>query len=198
MQLQNARRAANASCKISGCTRQINAVVGFRGRHWSCEAVAFIPTPTIEIMNDPSNKDHCISVCNGLLRGERSAVETYTQAIEKHSTAPAAAELTRILGEHKEAVTRLADNVRSMGGEPDTTSGAWGVFAKTVQATSNLFGAESAIGSLQKGEESGRSDYEEALLDDEVMIECKQMIREELLPRTIAHIAALEQLARTA
>lgn len=142
-----------------------------------------------------TNSEHCIKICNGLLRGERSAVETYNQAIEKYPTSPAAPELSRIRDEHISAVNRLAENVRSMGGEPETDSGAWGVFAKAVQATSNLFGAGSALESLQKGEASGRADYQNALVDNEVMPTCKDMIREELLPRTVAHIAALDQLA---
>lgn len=155
----------------------------------------FNPLNTMNTTNGTTNQtDHCISVCNSLLRGERSAVETYTQAIEKHASTPAASELQRICSEHRDAVNRLAENVRSMGGEPDTDSGAWGTFAKAVQGTSNLFGAGSAIESLKKGEESGRGDYQDALLDDDVMADCKQLIREELLPRTIAHIAALDQL----
>jgi uncharacterized protein (TIGR02284 family) len=144
-------------------------------------------------MNNTS--EHCIKICNGLLRGERSAVETYGLAIEKHATTVAAAELARIRAEHIAAVNQLTTNVRSMGGEPETDSGAWGIFAKAVQATSNLFGPGSALESLQRGEASGKADYESALADDQVMPACKNMIRDELLPLTIRHISALDQLA---
>jgi hypothetical protein len=48
--------------------------------------------------------DHCIDVCNRLLRGERSAVETYDKAIEKYGSEPAAATLRRIRDEHALAV----------------------------------------------------------------------------------------------
>ena len=58
----------------------------------------------------------------------------------------------------------------------------------------NFFGAGSAVESLLQGEESGRHDYENALSDDKVMVECKVMIREELLPKVRQHIARLEQL----
>jgi hypothetical protein len=147
-------------------------------------------------MNQTNEK--CIEVCNSLLRGELSAVETYGQAIEKHAASPVAEELRRLRIEHTQAAERLSANVRSMGGVPDTGSGAWGAFAATVQGTANLFGPGSAIESLQRGEESGRKDYQDALVDDDVMPECKTMIREELLPRTIAHIAALETLSQKA
>ncbi|HEX7260445.1 MAG TPA: DUF2383 domain-containing protein [Luteolibacter sp.] len=145
-----------------------------------------------------TTNDHCISVCNELLRGEMSAVETYDQAIEKYSDLPAAEELRRIREDHSRAASRLANNVRSMGGEPETGSGAWGVFATAVQGTANLFGANSALESLQKGEEAGRKDYQEALTDEEVMPACKELIRDELLPPLIEHIACLEKLEHAA
>jgi len=118
------------------------------------------PYPQL-LMNTPN--EPCIKVCNSLLRGELSAIETYGQAIRKHSDSPAAERLRDIRSEHITAAKLLADNVREMGGEPETDSGGWGVFAKTVQGTANLFGPGSAIESLQKGEEAGRGDYESAL-----------------------------------
>lgn len=137
---------------------------------------------------------HCIDVCNGLLRGEIAAVETYGKAIEKYIDSPSIAELRRIRTEHSRAVTLLTENVRSMGGKPDNDSGAWGIFASAVQNTANLLGVDSAVESLKKGEESGRKDYQDALLDDKVMTGCKNLIREELLPPVMNHIASLERL----
>lgn len=141
--------------------------------------------------------DHCISVCNKLLRGEISAVETYEQAIEKHSDSFATSELQRIHSEHVNAVDRLSAHVREMGGEPDTSSGAWGTFASAVQGAASMFGEESAIKALKAGEESGRDDYQDALRDDEVLPDSRNMIREELLPATISHISSLERLEET-
>jgi len=157
--------------------------------HEACEVVVSQSYTTMSNTNQ-----HCIDVCNSLLRGELSAVETYTQAIEKYPTDPKVSELQSIRREHVEASAILTKNVRSMGGIPDTDSGAWGVFAKAVQGTANFFGTGSAVESLLQGEESGRHDYENALSDDKVMMECKVMIREELLPKVRQHIARLEQL----
>ena len=137
---------------------------------------------------------NCIDVCNSLLRGELSAVETYSQAITKYSGKPVLGELQRIRSEHAQSAARLTENVRSMGGKPDTDSGAWGVFAKAVQGAANLFGADSAIESLQRGEEKGREDYQDALENEDVMAECKTMIRNELLPRIERHLSALARL----
>ncbi|MGJ8634825.1 MAG: hypothetical protein ACSHX7_12985 [Luteolibacter sp.] len=88
----------------------------------------------------------------------------------------------------------LTENVREMGGTPATESGAWGVFAKAVQSASNLFGEESAIESLQRGEEHGCEDYKSALEKDEIMDCCKTMIREKLLPKVESHVKILETL----
>ena len=142
--------------------------------------------------------EHCIDVCNELLRGELSAVETYGQAIDKYAGSSVIKELRRIRAEHSSSATWLSANVREMGGVPDKNSGAWGLFATAVQGAANLFGEDSAIESLQRGEAAGRKDYQEALLDDEVMTDCKAMIREELLPSIIEHIASLEKLEHVA
>lgn len=142
--------------------------------------------------------EHCIEICNKLLRGERSAVETYDQAIEKFHSEGASAELHRIRKEHAEAVAALEDNVRKMGGEPDREAGVWGAFANTVQKAANLFGPDSAMEALQAGEKSGKQDYESALKDEDVMPECKEMIRSRLLPRLDEHIGTLEQLQKAA
>lgn len=143
-------------------------------------------------MND--NTDHCIDICNKLLRGERSAVETYEGAIEKHGDDPNLDELRRIRQEHAEHVMVLEDNVRSMGGTPDTDSGAWGTFANAVQSAASLFGASSGVEALQNGERNGRKDYENAIEDEHVMPGCKDLIRTKLLPRTESHITTLERL----
>ncbi|MES2440397.1 MAG: DUF2383 domain-containing protein [Verrucomicrobiota bacterium] len=143
------------------------------------------------------NSDHCISVCNRLLRGELSAVETYAQAIEKYSGSPVAAGLREIRSQHARSATLLSANVREMGGEPEKDSGAWGLFATAVQGAANLFGMGSAIESLQKGEETGLKDYQAALLDEGVMTDCKEMIRENLLPPVLNHIASLEKFEQS-
>jgi uncharacterized protein (TIGR02284 family) len=145
------------------------------------------------------NNKHCIDICNSLLRGERSAVETYDQALEKYREKPVVVtELTRIRSEHEAAVRVLESNVRSMGGEPDESSGPWGSVAAAVQATAGLFGAGSALESLQQGEKSGKRDYEKALDDDEVMPECKSLIQTKLLPPVEEHVIALEALQKAA
>ncbi|MFT4641148.1 MAG: hypothetical protein ACI8T1_004484 [Verrucomicrobiales bacterium] len=144
-------------------------------------------------MNTATSKA-CIDVCNSLLRGEISAVETYDQAAEKFANEPQVKTLLRIREDHQASVDRLTMNVLSMGGQPNTSSGAWGAFAKTVQGAANLLGDDSALGALTKGEEHGRSEHTEALDNEDVMPECKAMIRDELLPRVNQHLSTLNAL----
>ena len=146
---------------------------------------------------DSHDTQACIDICNSLLRGELSAVETYSLAINRYSGKPAIVDLQRIRSEHAISAARLSQNVRDIGGKPDDESGAWGAFAKAVQGAANLFGAESALESLQRGEEKGRSDYEAALKGDEMMDEHKEVVRAELLPRINHHIATLQRLEET-
>lgn len=138
------------------------------------------------------NTKHCIDVCNRLLRGERSALETYGKVIAHYGSEAASVELTRIHGEHQKAVRLLEESVRSMGGVPDVDAGLWGSFTGSVQSAANLLGSGTAIEALKAGERAGKSDYEAALGDPDVMLHAKELIRENLLPATERHIAALD------
>lgn len=143
-----------------------------------------------------ANLERCVAVCNRLLRGEISAVETYDKALAKFAQAAEAATLQRIRDDHQASVDRLKSNIISMGGTPDKNSGAWGAFAGAVQSTANFLGDNSALGALLKGEKHGREEYVSALENDDVLSEGKVMIRERLLPRLNIHIEILEGMTR--
>jgi len=138
---------------------------------------------------------NCIETCNKMLRGERSAIETYDIAIEKFSTDPQAGKLTAIRAEHAESVEELERSIIEMGGTPDLDSGAWGEFATLVQSSANLLGDKSAIASLKQGEAKGKSDYEAALENGDVLTSCRELYTNTLLPRIRRHISALEAMS---
>ncbi len=137
-------------------------------------------------------EDKCIDWCNKMLRGERSAVETYEQAIEKHGNNPRLAELKEIQREHRRSVSDLEACLAGMGAESDQTSGAWGIFAKTVQSAANLFGKESAVEALMKGEEMGLNDYLSAIESGELTEEHKTTYEMRLIPRIKGNLITLE------
>jgi Domain of unknown function (DUF2383) len=96
-----------------------------------------------------------VDTLNELLRGEISAVETYRQALEKLSSSPARAELEDCRRSHEMRVQKLREQVVRMGGNPDTTSGAWGAFAKLFEGGAKAFGEKAAIAALEEGEDHG-------------------------------------------
>ena len=141
-----------------------------------------------------SNKQKCIDVCNGLLRGELSAVETYTQAIEKFKDHTACHQLEKIRGDHEQSAAVLRQHLLDMGAEPAKSSGAWGMFAQAVEGGAKLFGESAALQALIEGEEHGEKEYDKALKELDVMEEIKMEIHSSLMPRLGNHIVVLLEL----
>jgi demethoxyubiquinone hydroxylase (CLK1/Coq7/Cat5 family) len=138
--------------------------------------------------------DHTIEVLDSLLRGELSAVETYSHTIHRFPGSPAHAKLLKMRTDHLESVEILRELISELGGNPSTSSGAWGGFAKAVESAAALFGDSSAMAALKQGEDHGIGEYEDALADKALDPEVKDLIREQLLPPLSAHILALEAL----
>jgi len=147
---------------------------------------------------NPTERNDSIKQLDSLLRGEISAAETYRMAIEKlgDSSVPTSSlslgQLRQMQEDHGRAAQALRDRIRELGGDPSDSSGAWGVWAQTVQGTANLFGDVSALKALKEGEEHGFKDYEEALGD--VDAASRQVIEGQLLPRQQEHISLLDTL----
>jgi len=135
-----------------------------------------------------------IAIFNTLLKGERSAVETYNETLEKFAGEPGVEQLQTIRDEHQKAVATLEQNIIALGGNPDEGSGVWGTFAVTMQSAANIFGRQSAFEVLKAGEESGRGYYEKALEDDQIPAGSKATIEAELLPKCMEHSRTLERL----
>jgi uncharacterized protein (TIGR02284 family) len=109
-----------------------------------------------------SNKN--VETLNGLLRGEISAVETYTQALKKlNDDAAIASQLDRCKSSHEERVTLLRREVARLGGKPSDGSGPWGTFAKLVEGGAKAFGKAAAIAALEEGEDHGLKQYRDDL-----------------------------------
>lgn len=131
---------------------------------------------------------------NRLLRGELAAVETYSQALEKIGNSGGALELMRVQQEHEDAAEILRQHVAERGAVPEFSSGAWGAFAKTVEGVAKIFGESSALKALKEGEEHGIKEYETALLDENLDLECRMLIGSTLLPRQRTHLRTLKSL----
>jgi demethoxyubiquinone hydroxylase (CLK1/Coq7/Cat5 family) len=135
--------------------------------------------------------DRCIDACNKLLRGEVSAIETYTQAISRFETPADRATLRHLLAVHEDNASRLRQHVMEMGGQPSFESGAWGDFARAVEGTALMLGESPALAVLQAGEEHGVREYEAALDDPAVMEDMKGTIRQHNLARAHENVNTL-------
>jgi uncharacterized protein (TIGR02284 family) len=136
---------------------------------------------------------------NSLLRGEISACETYRMAIDKVAnndqiSMDNASILREIEREHGIAAQQIRERIEQLGGEPSNSSGAWGVWAETVQGTMNLFGDTAALKSLKEGEEHGLKDLEAALKDNEVDTASRELIANQLIPQQQRHLGLIGQL----
>lgn len=143
----------------------------------------------------PGGPGEGVNQLNSLLRGEISAAETYRMAIDKVADTDKAANaglLREIQEEHGRAAQGLRDRIRELGGESSDSSGAWGVWAKTIQGTMSLFGDASSLKALKEGEEHGLKDYQEALNDVDTIT--AQLIQNQLIPAQQRHINLLDQL----
>ena len=139
------------------------------------------------------NNDSTIDTCNELLRGEISAVETYTQAIEKFGSYVQDDVLQRIRDDHEESALELRRLVMEEGGEPSGGSGVWGGFARAVEGTAKVLGESPALKVLQEGEEHGLKLYRNALENPEVSSKLKDLIRDELMPQLNDHVMELQR-----
>jgi CBS domain-containing protein len=130
-----------------------------------------------------------------LAQDELAAVETYKLALEKVK-GPAGEELRRIEAEHEEAVALLRARLQKIGQEFPRGSGLWGAWSRAIEGTAKVFGDKAALKALKEGEEHDIHDYEKALSDESVSADIKELISSELLPKTRAHVPALDRFLR--
>lgn len=139
---------------------------------------------------------HTLVVYNQLFRNEMSAVETYNQVLEKFHGNPCLDPLARIRDEHMRSAGDIMEFILVAGGTPDTDAATWGLFAKALQAAANLFGEDSAVEILQRGEAHGRRLYERAHADEKIPSECRDWIHNTILPQIQGQLLSLAQIRR--
>jgi bacterioferritin (cytochrome b1) len=148
------------------------------------------------VATDAATRIDPIPQLNSLLRGEISAAETYRMAIDRVAASDSTSHLAllgEIQEEHGRAAQQVRDRIRELGGQATESSGAWGAWAKTVQATMNFFGDASSLKALKEGEEHGLRDYNDAL--GTVDPASRQLIQNQLIPQQQRHIDLLDQIS---
>ena len=122
-----------------------------------------------------------VSNLNSLLRGEISAVETYDQAI-KHLQDQPINDLIANRDCHRKRVDLISSNIRQHGGVPESTSGVWGSFARTVERGAALISDRTVTAALEEGEDRGVAQYRKPGDLDPSSIQLIDMV---LLPRQL-------------
>ena len=132
-----------------------------------------------------------------LLKDELSASETYKQVLVKLRADALLGDtesLFPIFDNHKEAVSCLQAQIIELGGIPSEDTGVWGAWTKIVLGGANLLGKQTALMILLEGEKTGAVDYENALQDQELPSDFRNIIETKLLPSQRSHIRILEQI----
>lgn len=127
-----------------------------------------------------------------LIRGEMAAVKTYDTALEKLKDPKELEKLKMIRQDHVTAVEKLKTFASKDVKEDTTSAGAWGAFATAYTGGARLFGDETALKALTQGEEHGIKEYKEALEDETIKSDLKQMIKTQFLPKQQEHIKTLK------
>ena len=135
-----------------------------------------------------------VSVMNELLRGELSAVTTYNQALEKIQSPTGRDQLKKFKDNHQKAVSTLQAEVKNLGGTPETSAGAWGVWASAVEGGAKIAGDTAALKALKEGEEHGAKEYKELLENKNAPSNVKDIVRTTLIPNQQEHIQGLDRL----
>jgi len=131
---------------------------------------------------------------SALCKGEMAAVESYDLALRAAVLSRLAERLRYCEGSHRERVALLRQHIQARGGSPPRSSGAWGVFARAVEAAAALLGSRAALSALQEGEELGLTEYrsQTAVLDRP----SQQFVERYLLPAQIETHRILRELKR--
>jgi hypothetical protein len=144
---------------------------------------------------DAHRGDQTLEALNDLLEGELSAVESYDRALPAVEDKPALrSDLQECRASHELRVERIRRAIVEAGGEPQRSSGAWGLFAKAVAGGARALGWRTVITTLDEGEDHGLKTYGDAMarLDERL----RRLVSTELYPEqqhTASVMAALKR-----
>ena len=139
--------------------------------------------------------EEVVGKLNSFLRGEISAVETYRQALDKVTDPAIRSQLQSCEQDHEQRIQLLRARITELGGTPEQSSGAWGVWAKLVQAGGDLLGEKTALQALEQGEDHGLNDYRRDL--DELDGDTRSWVESNILPKAERTHGTLSTLKRT-
>jgi demethoxyubiquinone hydroxylase (CLK1/Coq7/Cat5 family) len=139
--------------------------------------------------------EEVVGKLNSFLRGEISAVETYRKALDKITDPAIRLQLQTCEQDHGQRIELLRQRITELGGTPETSSGAWGVWAKLVQGGGNLLGEKTALQALEEGEDHGLHDYRRDL--EELDGDTRSWMESNILPKAEQTHGTMSTLKKT-
>lgn len=128
-----------------------------------------------------------------LIRGEISAVESFRTVLGKIKDTSERSALEQMLQDHVQAVDKLKRYADARFESKAQTSGPWGAFTKAFAGGASFFGDKAALSALKVGEQHGIKEYQEAIKDDSINQEVRNLIQTELLPNQERHLQTINQ-----
>ncbi len=144
------------------------------------------------MLTTEQSTEKSVTTLNSLLRGEISACETYSQALEKLRNLEARDVLEECLQSHERRVERLRQQILLLGGQPSKGSGPWGAFTKLFEGGAKALGPAAAIAALEEGEDHGLKEYRQSLNDLDAS--SRQVVEIDLLPAQVRSHQSLSTL----
>lgn len=147
-------------------------------------------TATTEVTDSKSTQ------LDDLMRGEIAALRAYDVALKDIKDEDQKSKLEAIRDNHEKALSKMSKWVSDKPDLLEKTSkaGPWGTFAETWTKTRKLTGNSGALKALRQGEKHGIKKYEDALNDESISDELKNVIKAELLPNQKKHIETLNTI----
>lgn len=131
-----------------------------------------------------------------ILRGEVSAMEAYTQVMQKVKNGAESHRLEEFLNDHRKAVTYWKSQVEKMNVDIPFSSGPWGDVVEAFVGSAKILGNRIALKALQEGEEHGLEEYKDALENPDLSIEHKKNIKEIFIPNQERHITSISAMMK--
>ena len=138
-----------------------------------------------------TSPDQTTDICNAFMRVEISAIETFTQAIDKFSGVSTNDSLERIRVAHADYASLLRLLIAEGGTEPATEYGILGGYAQALEGATTLFGESPDLRILPQGETPGFTENKEPFANPGKSDKAGELILRDLPPPLSDHLIGL-------
>lgn len=129
-----------------------------------------------------------------LVRGIRSANETYVQVLKDFGSDASMDDLRKISSEHKENARIILNEAKAQNIDVPESSGVWGTWAEAVTGAAKVINKKMALKALREGEEHGLKQYTELQSKRDIPESLRNSLTAKLIPRQKMRIDTLNSM----